>query len=248
MRLFFLLFSALALLTACQQQPPRAVAAVCPVTVKADSDTTAASPHKTALERRIEAQGLRDIAEEIPEVRISLMYGRADNFTGRVLYTDLHHAYLHPEAITALRKAAKALAKERADLALIVFDAARPMAIQQRMWDVVRGTAQQNYVSNPAHGGGLHNYGLAVDISLCQRATGDTITMGTVVDHLGRLAHVREEATFRQRRQISATALANRRLLRRVMSAGGWRVLPTEWWHFNLRTRAQAKAHYQVIP
>ena len=32
------------------------------------------------------------------------MYARPDNFVGRVLYTDLHHAYLLPETARALRK------------------------------------------------------------------------------------------------------------------------------------------------
>lgn len=37
-----------------------------------------------------------DIQQIDPTIKVSLMYSRADNFTGRVLYTDLHHAYLHP--------------------------------------------------------------------------------------------------------------------------------------------------------
>ena len=47
---------------------------------------------------------------------------------------------------------------------------------------------------------------------------------------------------------MSAEALSNRRLLRRVMAAGGYRVLRTEWWHFNLRSRAEARRRYAVIP
>lgn len=34
------------------------------------------------------------------------------------------------------------------------------------MWNVVKGTSKYIYVSNPSRGGGLHNYGLAVDISI----------------------------------------------------------------------------------
>lgn len=39
------------------------------------------------------------------------------------------------------------------------------MSIQQKMWNVVKGTKNDIYVSNPAHGGGMHNYGMAVDIT-----------------------------------------------------------------------------------
>lgn len=194
----------------------------------------------------MESQGLVDVTRVDSSIRVSLMYGRADNFTGRVLYTDLHTAYLHPEAARALRKAQAELRRLRPDLSLIVFDAARPMSVQQRMYDVVRGTPKNIYVSNPRNGGGLHNYGLAVDITLCD-ARGDTLPMGTKIDYMGQLAHVKLEGQMRTAGRLSAAALANRRLLRRAMAAGGFKVLSIEWWHFNLRSRAEARARYKVI-
>jgi len=36
----------------------------------------------------------------------------------------------------------------------------RPMSVQKKMWNVVKGTPKYKYVSNPNRGGGLHNYGL----------------------------------------------------------------------------------------
>ena len=81
------------------------------------------------------------------------MYARADNFVGCVLYDDLREAYLHPEAAAALVAAQRKLKQLRPDLSLKVYDAARPMCIQQKMWNQVKKTAQRIYVSNPAHGG-----------------------------------------------------------------------------------------------
>ena len=202
---------------------------------------------KTATERGIERQGFVDIKAIDPSIRVSLMYTRADNFTGRVLYTDLHTAYLHPAAAAALKKAQAQLKRLRPDLSLCVCDAARPMSVQQKMYDVVRGTSKAIYVSNPKNGGGLHNYGLAVDVTLCDAATGDTLHMGTKVDFLGALAHVKGEAEFAKKKLISQEALQNRQLLRKVMAAGGYKVLNTEWWHFNFKSRAEAKANYKVI-
>ena len=196
---------------------------------------------KSATEQRIEAQGFINVKDADPSIKVSLMYTRPDNFTGKVLYTDLNEAYLHPLAANALKKAQAELKRRRPELSLIVYDATRPMSVQQKMWNVVKGTSKSIYVSNPANGGGLHNYGFAVDVSICNEK-GDTIPMGTVVDHLGREAQPKLEAEMLSRGVISQEALDNRRLLREVMAAGGYKVLNTEWWHFNLKTRKQVKA------
>ena len=216
---------------------------------------------KTPLERRIEQQGLVDVRSVDSTIFVSLMYARADNFTGRILYHDLHTAYLLPETARALCKAQTELQRRHPDLSLKVYDATRPMSVQQHMWDVVKGTNRSIYVSNPARGGGLHNYGLAVDITLCWRrnvydrsgrllhAAGDTtgLSMGTPIDYLGKLAHVRDETAHFRKGRLTRQNLTRRRLLREVMAAGGFKVLPTEWWHFNFKTRAEVRAHYHPI-
>lgn len=200
-----------------------------------------AAQTKSATEQRIEAQGFVDIRSIDPSIKVSLMYTRPDNFTGKVLYTDLNKAYLHPLAAEALKKAQTELKKTHPQWSLIVYDATRPMSVQQKMWDVVKGTSKNIYVSNPANGGGLHNYGFAVDVSICNEQ-GDTIPMGTIIDHLGREAQPKLEEEMLSRGVVSQEALSNRRLLRQVMAAGGYKVLSTEWWHFNLKTRKQVKA------
>ena len=201
----------------------------------------------SATARSMAKQGFVDVTTLDSTIQVSLMYSRADNFTGRVLYKDLKEAYLHPKAAKAVAKAQQLLKQKRPDLTLKIYDAARPMHIQQIMWDVVVGTKQENYVSNPKNGGGMHNYGMAVDITLADAATGDTLDMGTVVDYLGAYAHITDEASLVQRHIISAQAKKNRELLRSVMKEAGFMPLKSEWWHFNLITRAEAKAHYKAI-
>ncbi len=196
--------------------------------------------------RRMAAQGLMNIADEAPEVRISLMYTRADNFTGRVLYTSLREAYLHPITMKALKKADERLRQLRPDLRLMVMDATRPMSVQQKMWDAVKNTNQKIYVSNPKNGGGLHNYGLAVDLTLCD-LNGDTLTMGVKIDNMTSLSHIDKEDLLLKQGKISREAYDNRRLLREVMRYAGFKPLRTEWWHFNIRTRAQAKQYFKVV-
>lgn len=206
----------------------------------------AAGDAKTSTERSMERQGMVDVGTVDNTIKVSLMYSRADNFTGSVLYTDLGRAYLHPKAAKALARAQKELKRLRPDLSLKIYDAARPMSIQQKMWDKVKGTPKYFYVSNPARGGGLHNYGMAVDITLC-RANGDTIPMGTKVDHMGKASHIDNEDALVTSGRISRKALDNRRLLRRVMRHAGFKPLRTEWWHFNFISRATAKKYYKVI-
>ncbi len=141
----------------------------------------------------ISSQGYVNIKDVDPTIRVSLMYSRPDNFTGKVLYSDLHDAYLHPDAAKALKKCQQYLKSRHPELSLIIYDAARPMSVQQKMWNAVKGTSKNIYVSNPANGGGLHNYGFAVDITICNTKN-DTIPMGTKIDYMGAAAHPEYEA------------------------------------------------------
>ena len=202
---------------------------------------------QSATAKRMAEQGLVDILSVDSTIQVSLMYSRADNFTGKVLYTDLREAYLHPKAAAAVAKAQQALKKLRPELSLKIYDATRPMSVQQKMWNTVAGTSKSIYVSNPRNGGGMHNYGLAVDITLCKAASGDTLDMGTKVDFLGSYAHIDNEAALVSRHIITKEAKQNRELLRKVMTAAGFKPLKTEWWHFNLVSRAEAKAHYKAV-
>ena len=215
---------------------------------------------RQAAGRSMEQQGLVNIKHVVPSIKVALMYARTDNFCNRVLYHDLRDAYVLPACAEALRKAQAELKRRRPDLSLCIFDATRPMSVQQTMWDAVKDTPKYFYVSNPAHGGGMHNYGMAVDISICKsswndatwrdgatRCLIDTIPMGAKVDHMGLVSHIDKENELVSHRLISREAFANRRLLREVMSAAGFMPLRTEWWHFNLCTRAWAKQNLRVV-
>ena len=191
-------------------------------------------------------KGLVNIKDVDSTVIVDLMYARADNFVGEKMY-GFSEAYLHPTAAHAVKKANALLRKINPSLRLIIYDAARPMSVQRKMWNKVKGTRQQNYVSNPANGGGLHNYGLAVDVSIVDNKS-DTLTMGTLVDALTPLSHIDKEAALVKAGRLTSEAVRNRELLRRVMREAGFRSLRSEWWHFNFTTRADARANYRVIP
>ena len=174
------------------------------------------------------------------------MYATPDNFTGERLYGELTEAYLHPDAIGGVVKAQQLLKELHPSYRLLIYDAARPMSVQQRMWDLVKGTSKYIYVSNPAHGGGLHNYGLAVDLTIAD-STGFPLPMGTEVDFMGPESHITNEPQLVKDGKITAQERENRLLLRKVMKEAGFHPLPSEWWHFNFCSRREAIAKYPLI-
>lgn len=198
------------------------------------------------LDERLKELGYVDIAELNPEVKVSLMYARDDNFTGKVLYDGMSRAWLHADAAKSVDKAQKALSKLKPGYALLIKDAARPMSVQRKMFNSVVGTTGANYVANPAKGGGLHNYGLAVDVTIVD-ADGKELDMGTPVDHLGPEANITREDQLVSSGYMTAQARENRRLLRRVMTEAGFMPLRSEWWHFNRVSKAEARQRYKRL-
>lgn len=203
-----------------------------------------ATKSQTAL--YLDSIGLVNISELDSTFIIRLMYATPENFTGQLLYDDLKEAYLHPDAAKALLQAHLQLKAEHPDYRLMIYDAARPMSVQRKMWDVVKGTSKYFYVSNPARGGGLHNYGLAVDISIVD-SLGHPLSMGTEVDYMGATSHITNEAELVEEGKMTQQERENRILLRRIMKGAGFRALPSEWWHFNLCSRDEAKQKYKLI-
>lgn len=200
----------------------------------------------TDTEKRMRALGLVDVQEMDPAIRVHLVYGTADNFVGKILYHDIHKAFMLPETARRLSDARKRLQSLRPELTLLVYDAARPIEVQQQMWMQVRGTANRVYVSNPKNGGGLHNYGAAVDLTLAD-SLGIPLSMGCAFDYFGDEARPDKEEEMVKQGRIILPDLHNRRLLRKVMTEAGFRVLPSEWWHFNLLSRDEAKKTLKVI-
>lgn len=202
---------------------------------------------KSDVEKQLEEIGLKSVTEEIPGIEVYMVYATPYNFMGRVLYKDLDEAYLVPEAIEKLRKANELLRKKRMDLHLVVYDAARPRSIQEQMWKVVENTDLQSFVANPyKRGGGPHNYGIAVDVTLVD-CTGHPIPMGSEYDYFGDRSRTDIEPQLLEAGKITLREFENRRLLREIMTEAGWRVDPGEWWHFNAMPLAEASQKLPVI-
>ena len=200
----------------------------------------------TVTEQRLLALGLVDVQMLDPTIRVHLVYSTEDNFLGRVLYTDIHRALLHPTMAAKVAAVQQALHQERPDLDLLILDAARPLSVQYQMFHVVAGTPQNRYVANPKKGPGMHNYGAAVDVTLVDRE-GNWLPMGSDFDHFGPESHIDNEAHLLATGKITQEEYDNRRLLRRVMRQQGLLPLTSEWWHYNLMTTAQARRTLRAI-
>ena len=202
---------------------------------------------KSKIEKQLESIGLQNVEDEIPGIEVYMVYATPYNFMGRVLYDGLDEAYLVPEAMEKLKVANDLLRKKRLDLHLVVYDAARPRSIQQQMWKVVENTDLQDYVANPnVSGGGAHNYGIAVDVSLVD-CTGHPIPMGSEYDYFGDRSRVDMEKELFESGEINRRELENRQLLREIMTEAGWLVEPSEWWHFNAMPLVEASQKFTVI-
>ena len=190
--------------------------------------------------------GLIDVATLDEGIMVHLVYATPYNFTGKVLYHDIRYAFLQPDVAKKLLNACKALKMIRPDLTFIVYDAARPISVQKEMWNLVKGTLWSYYVKNPDNGGGLHNYGAAVDLSLID-STGQPLSMGTPFDYFGYEANTDKETELVRAGRITQRELENRLLLRKVMTEAGFRTVTSEWWHFNSCTLEDAKQMYKLI-
>lgn len=201
----------------------------------------------TAKEAQMREMGLVDIHDLDSTIAVDLIYAKPYNFMGKVLYKDVNKAFMLPEAAEKLVKANKLLKSIRPDLNLIIYDAARPVSIQQEMWDSVEGTDKEDFVANPAKGGGNHNFGNAVDVTIID-CTGHPIAMGAEYDCFADQSRVNIEQQLLDEGIITKRELDNRLLLRRVMTESGFLPIDEEWWHFDNRPTKYARANFKLIP
>ncbi|MDR1878194.1 MAG: M15 family metallopeptidase [Bacteroidales bacterium] len=194
----------------------------------------------------MERMGLVEVRSQDISIRVVLPYASNDNFTGQVLYESSQYAYLQPEAAVMLAKASQLLQKQHPNYRLLVLDAARPLSVQQKMWNIVKGTPLNIYVANPKKTG-LHNYGAAVDITIVNDM-GVALDMGTPYDFFGEEAQPAKEEQMLKEGKLTQQQLDNRKLLRDVMNKSGFLTYNREWWHFNACTLLKAKSKYKVIP
>ena len=179
---------------------------------------------------------------------VELKYSTTDNFVKQDVYGDLTRAYLQPMVAQKLRRASQWLQVRRPDLRLLIYDAARPQSAQWKLWNALPQYSEKQrrtYVADPREGS-IHSYGCAVDLTLAT-ADGRALDMGTPYDFFGPKAYPRQEAQMLKSGTLTKLQVANRRLLRQAMQAGGFMPIAYEWWHFNALSRKQARQQFKRV-
>lgn len=192
------------------------------------------------------ANGMVDIQQVAPDIRVDLKYATKDNFIGANMYGQLRRAYLHPNLAKALARAQQALTKEHPGYRFLIYDAARPQSVQRRMYQAVAGTPKKIYVAAPERGG-RHNYGVAVDLTIVD-ASGKPLDMGSPFDHFGEEAHLGHEEARVRAGIFNREVPANRSLMRRLLGAEGLRPYDKEWWHYQEQMQmSEVRKRYQLL-
>jgi len=152
-------------------------------------------------------------------IPLDIRYATPDNFMKQPLYP-VAKAFLRASAARALADVDRELAAR--GLGIKVFDAYRPYRVTVAMWEPIQNP---DFVADPEKGS-RHNRGAAVDLTLIDRATGAELPMPTGYDDFTpRAAHDFTD--------LPPGVLANRALLREVMTKHGFAPLPSEWWHYD---------------
>jgi D-alanyl-D-alanine dipeptidase len=165
-----------------------------------------------------------------------------------------------------LRKANKRL--HASGLELYIFDAYRPIAVQnylynewapqflqkhhsewtkemidnelRRSWDKGIPSGKEINLSSPPR----HSTGGAIDCTIRDRHTGELLYMGTQLDEVDVIAHTDYLEVTKQNRPLTVsekTALFNRRILYWLMNDVGMVNYPNEWWHYSYGDQMWAK-------
>ncbi|HTO55955.1 MAG TPA: M15 family metallopeptidase [Myxococcota bacterium] len=181
----------------------------------------------------------------LPGISLDLRYASENNFLHTNVYGPFDRAFLRKPAADKLSAALETLAREHRGWKIRVYDALRPRSVQRLFWARVVGTPQQPYVADPEKGS-LHNYGFALDCTL-QDDSGKELDMGTGFDDFSERAEPEREAALLKSGQLTAVQVANRKLLRRIMTGAGFAQRPNEWWHYDALPLEQARADHQIL-
>lgn len=152
------------------------------------------------------------------------------------------------QTVVMLLKKAEAMLPD--GLRLKVYDAYRPISIQQRLWNFYRQKLRNEnpelnddeldfktsfFVSKPSYDvkhPSLHNTGGAVDLTLVTD-NGYELNMGTLFDDFTDRAWTNHFEVYESAPEIRN----NRRILYNTMLLAGFTNLPSEWWHYGYGTK-----------
>lgn len=184
---------------------------------------TALAANPPAENRELEAD-LVDITQLDNTIKLDIRYSSTNNFMSTVFYEQAK-AFMQ-------RPAAEALVRVHRDLkkmgyGLLIHDAYRPWYVTKMFWDATPESLK-HFVADPQKGS-RHNRGCAVDLTLYDLKTGETVDMVATYDEFSDRSFPYYPGGTSQQRWL-------RKLLRNSMEAEGFEIYQFEWWHFDYET------------
>ncbi|MDN3205005.1 M15 family metallopeptidase [Algoriphagus sediminis] len=200
------------------------------------------------LEQTLIDQGLVNIQDVIPDIMVDLKYSTTDNFFGEDVYRDLTNAYLQKEVAQQLLEAQQYLKSINEDFTFMVYDGVRPASVQQILWDNLDkpDSLKPLYVADPKVGS-LHNFGVAVDLTIFDMSADSVLDMGTGYDFFGYAAYPDREEQMLKEGVLTQKQINNREILREAMTKAGFTGITSEWWHFNAYSRKVAGEKFEIV-
>ena len=199
-------------------------------------------PQVTALPKD-EAAAAADfvvVSQVIPDAILEIRYHSTFNFVGdRIDGYDEPCALLTREAALALKEASDDLMAQ--GYRIKIYDAYRPQDAVNHFvrWAKDLGdTRMKAYFYSEVDKSQLfssgyiakrsgHSRGSTVDITLFDLSTGKDADMGGTFDYFGDASHY-------EYKKLTPEQKKNRLILRKAMTAHGFKPISTEWWHFTL--------------
>ena len=180
------------------------------------------------------------VSQVIPDAILEIRYHSTFNFVGdRIDGYDEPCALLTREAALALKAASDDLMAQ--GYRIKIYDAYRPQdAVNHfvRWAKDLKDTRMKEYFYPEVDKSQLfssgyiakrsgHSRGSTVDITLFDLSTGKDADMGGTFDYFGDASHY-------EYKKLTPEQKNNRLILRKAMTAHGFKPISTEWWHFTL--------------
>lgn len=157
----------------------------------------------------------------ISGLKLVAVYAGSDNCFGAPLYKS-SNMYLAAEAAAALEKVNKEL--NTWGYGIMVWDAYRPWAISKLAYLALPDN-KKFMLEDPDVKGSVHNTGLAVDVSLYDLTTENSVEMISGFDEPSMRQYSSYAGGTEKQRYL-------RSLLREIMAKHGFSGIEMEWWHF----------------
>ena len=158
-----------------------------------------------------------------PTIKLDIRYASARNFMNTPMYMQARAFMQRPAAEAMVRANSKLKAL---GYGLLILDAYRPWYVTKMFWDATPSQAHI-FVANPQEGS-RHNRGCAVDLTLYDLRTGESVPMVGSFDEMSERSYAFYPGGTSLQRW-------DRRLLRHTMEAEGFTVYDVEWWHFDYK-------------